>query len=132
METKKGFTLIELLVVIGIIGLLSTIVLISFGTVRNQARDAVIKANMNTMRLSAAIKFVNDVNYMGAENQTDYLSAKNAAVAAGGNFTNGEYFNVDAYCIQSTLPGGDDWCIDSAGKIGNSPVNCDDTNFDCD
>jgi general secretion pathway protein G len=39
-ERKKGFTLIELLVVIAVIGILSTVTLIAFAGVREDARDA--------------------------------------------------------------------------------------------
>jgi len=118
----SGFTLVELLVVIAIIGLLSTIVLVSFGPVRNQARDTAIKANLSQMRLAAEIKYLNDANYITTTSRADYTAAKNAVVAAGGAVI--ENFAASAYCIQSTLPGGGSWCIDSAGRIGNSPILC--------
>ena len=44
---QKGFTLIELLVVIAIIGILSSIVLVSMNGVREQARDARRKNDIN-------------------------------------------------------------------------------------
>lgn len=40
MKKNKGFTLIELLVVISVIGLLSTLALISLDNSRKKARDA--------------------------------------------------------------------------------------------
>jgi len=122
-KKQRAFTLVELLVVIAIIGLLSTIVIVSFGTVRNQAKDSAIKANLNQMRLAAEMQFSNNANYMPATTRVDYIAAKNAVTAAGGAVT--ENFAVSAFCINSTLPGaGGSWCIDSAGRIGNSPAGC--------
>ena len=120
-EKRTGFTLVELLVVIAIIGLLSTIVIVSFGPVRNQAKDAAIKGNLSQMRLAAEMQYANDANYQAAQSRPDYTAAKNAANAAGGTIT--ESFTANAYCVKSTLPGGGNWCIDSAGNIGNF-ANC--------
>jgi len=130
--TKKhvGFTLVELLVVIAIIGLLSTIVIVSFGTVRTQARDTAIKANMSQMRLATEMHYSNNANYMGANSRADFLAARNAANAAGGTAFVESYSNA-AYCIKYTLPGGGNWCIDSGGNIGNSPATCTPANSRC-
>jgi general secretion pathway protein G len=49
---QKGFTLIELLVVISIIGLLSTVVMTSLGSVRKKARDARRKTDLNAISLA--------------------------------------------------------------------------------
>ncbi len=131
MNTKKGFTLVELLVVIAIIGLLSTIVLVSFGPVRTQARDTAIKANMSQMRLAAEIKYVNDATYVTTTARTDYIAAKAAATAAGAaNWA--ENFSASKYCIQADLAtSATKWCIDSSGAIGSTNVSCDAVNYDC-
>lgn len=47
---KRGFTLIELLVVIGVIGLLVAIELPKINMARNNAREAQVKSNLNTIQ----------------------------------------------------------------------------------
>jgi prepilin-type N-terminal cleavage/methylation domain-containing protein len=52
---RKSFTLIELLVVIAIIGLLSSIILVSFSGTRQKARDAKRYGDLDTIRLALAL-----------------------------------------------------------------------------
>ncbi len=56
---QKGFTLIELLVVVAIIGLLSSIVLISLNTARSKARDAKRLADVRQVASSLEL-YLND------------------------------------------------------------------------
>ena len=134
---KKGFTLIELLVVIAIIGILAGIVLVSLGGARTKAKDAAIKANMDSMRLACELKYTDDpiTGYTNCSARADYTAAKAAAVAVGAVFTEGINTAGTAYCIQSTLPGGGSWCLDSVGSTGSTAVACDVTGltptFDC-
>ena len=48
-KRQNGFTLIEILVVIGIIGILSSIILVSVSSVRIKARDAKRKAEISSI-----------------------------------------------------------------------------------
>ena len=124
--------MVELLVVIAIIGLLSTIVIVSFGSTRNQARDTTIKANMNQMRVEAELHYSNNANYMGANARADYSAAKTAANSASpGTLVEG--MNVSAYCMSTPLAvnTSNSWCIDSVGNIGESTKVCNTTIFKC-
>lgn len=47
---KKGFTLVELLVVVSIIGVLATLVLVSFGPIQKQARDTQRRSDVKEYR----------------------------------------------------------------------------------
>ncbi|MGB2762769.1 MAG: type II secretion system protein [Minisyncoccales bacterium] len=61
--TKRGFTLIELLVVIAVIGILSSIVLVSLAGARDRAKDARVISSMDQIRSVAEIKFSEDDDY---------------------------------------------------------------------
>ena len=131
---RSAFTLVELLVVIAIIGLLSTIVLVSFGPIRNQAADTAIKANLNQIRLAAEMQYNTDSSYADTDLRADYLAAVAAITAAGGAFTPAApatAFLAGSWCIQSTLKTSGSWCLDSAGRIGSTNVSCDATLATC-
>ena len=69
--TKKGFTLIELLVVISIIGVLATVVFVSFSTAQKQARDTQRKSDLR--QYQAALE-----NYANKATAMTYPSKPNA------------------------------------------------------
>jgi prepilin-type N-terminal cleavage/methylation domain-containing protein len=56
-NNSKGFTLIELLVVVAIIGILSSIILVSLNSARAKGRDASAKGSISSMRATAEIYF---------------------------------------------------------------------------
>lgn len=119
--TKKhrGFTLIELLVVIAIIGILASIVLVSLGGARTEAKIAAIKANMDSMRLSLEMEYTENP-LTGYATSTEYDNAKAAAEDGGAVFTDTIRIQPNWYCIESTLPGGGSWCVDSTGYVGGA------------
>lgn len=57
LKNKKGFTLIELLVVVAIIGLLSSIVLVSLDSARAKARDAKRKSDIRQIQTALALYY---------------------------------------------------------------------------
>ena len=125
-KKSKGFTLIELLVVIAIIGLLAAISLVSLSGSRTKGKDVSIKANMDTMRKALEMEAtMTGTTYVLAAgtNMNAYNNARTAAntQCAGGACTWVEAISATAYCLlNSTLPGGGFWCIDSAGYIGST------------
>ena len=54
---RQGFTLIELLVAISIIGLLSSIILVSLKTTREKANQASVQANLKTISVQAELYY---------------------------------------------------------------------------
>lgn len=74
-KNKKGFTLVELLVVISIIGLLSTIAVVSLGSARAKARDTKRIADVKQITTALEQYYADQGNY--------WASAASGAAASG-------------------------------------------------
>lgn len=111
LNSVAGFTLIELLVVIAIIGLLSSTVLASLGSVRLRARDAAIKQIVAQMRSIMANQFAENPNsplyFPGgnpqrliANDAAGVFSNNCAARLTAGGFTGENYTSLLSLCNQ--------------------------------
>jgi prepilin-type N-terminal cleavage/methylation domain-containing protein len=81
---KKGFTLIELLVVIAVIGLLSSIVLVSLGPARKKSRDARGQSDLRQIMIAFEMKRSTDAVYPDGAG-TVIPNAAPGSIIPGGN-----------------------------------------------
>lgn len=130
INLQKGFTLIELLVVVAIIGILSSIVLVSLNSARQKGRDASVKGSMSSIRAQAEIVYDTDGVYTNLPINTGFgslQSAINAQVptpliyAVGGQ----------QYAVSVTLNSGEVFCVDSNGFSGTASNMITTTTYVC-
>jgi len=95
---SKGFTLIELLVVVAIIGILATVVLASFGSARDRARDARIRSGLNQIVLQAEVDYTGNYNNLCSTTSTTGIMFRNVlATAKVGPATAHCYSDIDLH-----------------------------------
>src|SRR5579862_686586 len=63
LRNKKGFTIVELLIVIVIIGILATLVIVTFTGVQAKARDSKRQTDVNALASHLAVFFANNGYY---------------------------------------------------------------------
>ena len=117
-----GFTLIELLVVVAIIGILSSIVLVSLGGARTRGTIAAIKAEMANLRAQAELVYAQYGSYEKFCDSTDVQSDKLiTSIKSRSGSTKVPVCSVSksqwGYAI--VLPDKTSWCVDSTGFAGN-------------
>ena len=126
MISKKGFTLIELLVVIAIIGILASIVLVSFPGATKKAKDSRIVGAIAQARTVMTYVYANDGNYdtLSETTPADEMVPVNDEVNA--NAPTGEVLHVNKNtgsseaCMWAKLNAKASYwyCADSQGKAG--------------
>lgn len=123
-ENGAGFTLVEIMVVVAITVLIATIILVSMGESRKEARDAAIKTSLGEIR--KASEFLYDLNssYIGV---CDPNPPGDDSLSGSGDFDRIEVYieaqggavfcreSLTAYATISILNRGGCWCVDSLG-----------------
>ncbi|MDP1884723.1 MAG: type II secretion system protein [Candidatus Moranbacteria bacterium] len=73
-NSKKGFTLIELLIVVAIIGILSSVILVSLNSARNKSNGSAFKSSMSSIKGAIALCCATPTNTLRAYNGTSAYS----------------------------------------------------------
>ena len=141
MQNRKGFTLIELLVVIAIIGILASIVLVSFPGATKKAKDSRVISALAQARTVMTYVYANEGSYATFDcTLTDMVNL--CAEVAGNNPTSANPSveqSASAACVYSPLNAKTDYwyCADSTGVAGSTTYDpsatgaCDGTTFVC-
>ncbi|MFQ6084188.1 MAG: type II secretion system protein [Candidatus Aminicenantia bacterium] len=118
-KSGAGFTLIELLVVISIIGILSTMVLVSLGETRAKARDARRKSEITQIVLAMELDYSDDEKYSQSANIPTKIPCSNPDCTG---IDDGKYLDP---VPEDPQGGAYNWINNSDG----APTGCDSQNY---
>ncbi len=114
---QRGFTLIELLIVVVIIGILATIAIPRFGSTRNSAKIAVMKADLRNLATAQEVRFTQAGSY------TSTLSDLSATFQPSDSVSIAITVDGTVYTATATMPGVSEQCTLTMGSSGTpSPV----------
>jgi len=134
---RKGFTLIELMVVIAVIGILSSLVLVTYPTAQGRANDGVIMSDADQIRVAAEVFYGINGSYSGLADDTDVAAlvadadSRNGATDADFAFAFPDA-DFTGYCAVIELNSGKDWCVDSHYFSGQQDASSCAAATDCD
>ncbi len=141
---SKGFTLIELLVVIAIIGILASVVLVSFPTATKTAKDSRIVSAASQMRTTMTEMYGAEGNYSYFEgacinSASPYYNeikplCDEITKNGGTNLTLKGTTDKACVAVQLTSKSSYYYCADSTGKAGyttTSPITNCSSNYLC-
>lgn len=131
IRNKKGFTLIELLIVIAIIGILSSVVLVSNKGAKNKGADAAVKTGLQQIISQAETYYSDNEDTYGETADCgdgifseDPVIAKQIAEVDKRDITDPESVICEAsdqsIAVSAILKGsGESWCVDN--DLGSGP-----------
>ena len=145
---KNGFTLIELLVVIAIIGILASMIVVSFSGAIDKSKDTRIISSMAQMRKLAKIIQVEHGSYDVSGADEEFNCTANATAdmrtlcddideqkGVGASEFPTFHTDIDEYCAYIQLMGGRYFCIDEHRAVltGTNPSasHCNASSWDC-
>ena len=76
-RSDKGFTLIELLIVIAILGILSTIVVLSVRGIQDRGQDSACKSDKKTLQTAYEAAYANGLDLTAASTDVSQLLVSN-------------------------------------------------------
>jgi prepilin-type N-terminal cleavage/methylation domain-containing protein len=139
---RKGFTIIELLVVVAIIGILTTIIIVSLREASDRAKNTNVIANVTQIRKTAEGMYAQgssgyeDLCLSGALNviYTDVLKTLKEDIEKYGGSNIVCHSSKYSYCVSAQLGGSVTkyFCVDSDGNNIESTSNvCAVSNIAC-